>query len=167
MDQKRLFLAIAISLAILLGFQMLVVPHLPKPPVPPVAQTDTTPLRPAATPAEAAAAAAETVPKDVPRLTIAGRRVQGSVSLLGARIDDIVLSDYKETLDPGSPDVRLLEPRSDDKPYYVQYGWTAASGEPVKLPDNNTVWSRSMGTANRSMPRNSGTTRSPRPRPKP
>ena len=32
MDQKRLFLAIAISLAILLGFQLLVVPHLPKPP---------------------------------------------------------------------------------------------------------------------------------------
>ena len=152
MDQKRLFLAIAISLAILLGFQMLVVPHLPKPPVPPVAQTDTTPLRPAATPAEAAAAAAETVPKDVPRLTIAGRRVQGSVSLLGARIDDIVLSDYKETLDPGSPDVRLLEPRSDDKPYYVQYGWTAASGEPVKLPDNNTVWTKSTDAVSAGQP---------------
>ena len=152
MDQKRLFLAIAISLAILLGFQMLVVPHLPKPPVPPVAQTDTIPLRPAATPAEAAAAAAETVPKDVPRLTIAGRRVQGSVSLLGARIDDIVLSDYKETLDPGSPDVRLLEPRSDDKPYYVQYGWTAASGEPVKLPDNNTVWTKSTDAVSAGQP---------------
>ena len=152
MDQKRLFLAIAISLAILLGFQMLVVPHLPKPPVPPVAQTDTTPLRPAATPAEAAAAAAETVPKDVPRLTIAGRRVQGSVSLLGARIDDIVLSDYKETLDPGSPDVRLLEPRSDDTPYYVQYGWTAASGEPVKLPDNNTVWTKSTDAVSAGQP---------------
>jgi YidC/Oxa1 family membrane protein insertase len=40
MDQKRLFLAIAVSLAILLGFQMLVAPHLPKPPPGQIAQTD-------------------------------------------------------------------------------------------------------------------------------
>ena len=32
MDQKRLFLAIAISVAILLGFQVLIAPHLPQPP---------------------------------------------------------------------------------------------------------------------------------------
>ena len=37
MDQKRLFLAIAVSLAIMLGFQFLVAPHLPKPRPPPVA----------------------------------------------------------------------------------------------------------------------------------
>ena len=34
MDQKRLVLAIAISLAILLGFQFFVAPQLPKPPLP-------------------------------------------------------------------------------------------------------------------------------------
>jgi len=32
MDQKRLILAIAVSLAIMLGFQAFVAPHLPKPP---------------------------------------------------------------------------------------------------------------------------------------
>ena len=35
MDQKRLMLAIAVSIAILLGFQFLVAPHLPHPPAPP------------------------------------------------------------------------------------------------------------------------------------
>ena len=35
MDQKRLFMAIAISVAILLGFQLLIAPHLPQPPKPP------------------------------------------------------------------------------------------------------------------------------------
>ena len=35
MDQKRLVLAIAISLAILLGFQFLVAPYLPHPAPPP------------------------------------------------------------------------------------------------------------------------------------
>jgi YidC/Oxa1 family membrane protein insertase len=148
MDQKRLFMAIAISLAILVGFQMLVAPHLPKPPVHQIEQTETTPAHPATTPAEGsagagAAVATETVPRNVPRVKITGHRVEGSVSLLGARIDDVVLTDYKETLAPDSPDVRLLEPRSDPQPYYVQYGWTAPAGNTVKLPDNDTVWTAS------------------------
>jgi hypothetical protein len=50
MDQKRLFLAIAVSLAILLGFQMLIAPHLPKPPPRQIAQT----TEPTAAPLEGA-----------------------------------------------------------------------------------------------------------------
>jgi YidC/Oxa1 family membrane protein insertase len=155
MDQKRLIMAIAISIAILLGFQLLVAPHLPKPPQ--TAQTHAVaPAAPgaASTGAPAAgapgtggsvASAAEraAVPKNVPRVTISAPSVQGSISLLGARIDDLVLSDYKETLAPNSPQVRLLEPRSDPQPYYVQYGWTAAPGSTVKLPNSDTVWTAS------------------------
>ena len=156
MDQKRLFLAIAISLAILLGFQWLIAPHLPKPPVH-TAQTEATPEKTPATPAQGspgagAAPAAQTVPKNVPRVKIAGHRVQGSISLLGARIDDLMLTDYRETLAPDSPDVRLLEPRSDAEPYYVQYGWTPAEGETVKVPDNDTVWTASADTLSAGHP---------------
>ncbi len=76
MDQKRLFLAIAVSLAILLGFQLLVAPHLPKPP--PVAHVAESQL-PGATPQEGSpaapagvappspSAANTAVPKNVPR----------------------------------------------------------------------------------------------------
>ena len=67
-----------------------------------------------------------TVPKNVPRLKIDAPRLQGSVSLVGARIDDLILTDYHDTQDPNSPNVRLLEPLSDSQPYYVQYGWTPA-----------------------------------------
>jgi YidC/Oxa1 family membrane protein insertase len=156
MDQKRLFLAIAISLAIVLGFQWLVAPHLAKPPAR-TAQTDQTPAKTAVTPAEgsagsAAASAAQPVPKNVPRVKIVGQRVEGSVSLLGGRIDDLILTDYRETLAPDSPDVRLLEPRSDEHPYYVQYGWTAAEGENLKLPDNDTVWTASGDTISANRP---------------
>jgi YidC/Oxa1 family membrane protein insertase len=162
MDQKRLFLAIAISVAILLGFQYLM-PH--PPPVHPPAtleQTQGGPTQGAMTPSgqppagaqstagppgagEAAkpAAVANTVPKNVPRVAIDAPRVAGSISLLGARIDDLDLKDYRETLAPDSPPVRLLEPRSDPQPYYVQYGWTAPAGQSVKLPDDATVWSAS------------------------
>jgi YidC/Oxa1 family membrane protein insertase len=146
MDQKRLFLAIAISVAILLGFQLL----MPHPPAPPPAQTagQTTPAKPgSAEPGAVAPAkpvvAANTVPKNVPRVQIDAPSVGGSISLLGARIDDLVLKDYRETLEPNSPLVRLLEPRSEAEPYYVQYGWTAPAGVSIALPGDDTVWSAS------------------------
>ena len=92
------------------------------------------------------------MPKEVPRLQIAAHRLRGSISLLGARLDDLVLTDYRETLAPNSPNVRLLEPRSEAHPYYVQYGWSAAPGEQVKLPDNDTVWTGSGGTLSAGHP---------------
>ena len=155
MDQQRLFIAIAISVAILLGFQVLIAPHLPQPPkpAPQVANNQATTTQPSTAPAPAAAATTtSTVPKEVPRLQIAAHRLRGSISLLGARLDDLVLTDYRETLAPDSPNVRLLEPRSEDHPYYVQYGWSAAPGEQVKLPDNDTVWAGSGGTLSAGHP---------------
>ena len=148
MDQKRLFLAIAISIAILLGFQLLVRPQLPHPLPLDAAGTSLAPSAksPAAKPGETLVPdglVTATVPKDVPRLKIVAPRMTGSISLLGGRIDDIILNDYRETLAPNSPLVRLLEPRSDAEPYYVQYGWTAAPGTNVKVPDSDTVWTAS------------------------
>lgn len=150
MDQKRLFVAIAVSIAILLGFQLLVAPHLPHPP-PMRQQTASSAAQPGAVVPDQGAQGAEAarpvepgVPtKDTPRLRIAGGRVQGSMSLLGAQLDDLVLSDYRETLAADSPLVRLLEPRSSARPYYVQYGWSAAPGTTAKLPDNTTIWTAS------------------------
>jgi YidC/Oxa1 family membrane protein insertase len=142
MDQKRLFLAIAVSLAILLGFQLLVAPHLPKPPPPKIAETTQTTVATSGSGAALPPAAA-TEPRDVPRVKIDAPKVQGSVNLLGAKLDDLVLKAYHEEIAPTSPLVRLLEPRSEDHPYYIQYGWTAQPGDTVKLPDNNTVWKAS------------------------
>jgi len=74
MDQKRLMLAIAVSIAILLGFQFLVSPHLPHPPAPAptsVASNQAAPGKSAATPAEGSPGVGgqtvqPTVPKNVP-----------------------------------------------------------------------------------------------------
>ncbi len=146
MDQKRLFLAIAVSLAILLGFQMLIAPHLPKPPPQQIAKTSeqhpaTTPLEGA--PAAAAPPAQTGEPANVPRVKIDAPRVEGSINLLGAKLDDLVLKDYREEIAPTSPLVRLLEPRSQEHPYYIQYGWTAPEGQKIKLPGNDTTWTSS------------------------
>jgi YidC/Oxa1 family membrane protein insertase len=161
MDQKRLIIAIAISVAILLGFEFLVRPHLPQPP-PELAQTtapastgNTTPgagTQPGIGTATSAAATAA-----APRVAIHAERVNGSLSLRGATLDDLVLSDYHETVDPKSPLVRLLEPATQPQPYYLQFGWTGAPGAtiggvPVKLPDSNTLWTASAPTLDTAHP---------------
>jgi YidC/Oxa1 family membrane protein insertase len=154
MDQQRLLIAIAISIAILLGFQLLIAPHLPQPPKPQTQQasTNAAPPSPLAPPQGSPVSNVPAVPKNVPRVKIAAQRLSGSISLLGARLDDLVLTDYRETLAPDSPKVRLLESLSDSEPYYVQYGWSAAPGEQVKLPGNDTVWKASSDTLSTGHP---------------
>ncbi len=150
MDQKRLLLAVALSVAILLGFQLLLPKSAPRPEAVQTAQT-TQPAPAASIAASAAGGTASSAPadqgsdeiatlRDAPRVTFDAPRLQGSISLLGARLDDLVLRDYRETTEPDSPLVRLLEPRHEAQPYYVQFGWTAAAGTNVQLPDNSTLW---------------------------
>ncbi|MBW4023664.1 MAG: membrane protein insertase YidC [Proteobacteria bacterium] len=163
MEQKRLFIAIAVSIAILLGFEFLVQPHLPHPPPPPhvaASHTAATPGSTAATPGVSASAVgapgvsapsttASSAPS--PKVAIKAPSLDGSINLRGALLDNLVLTDYHDTVDPKSPLVQLLAPTSDPKPYYIQYGWTAApgatiGGAPVKLPDSNTLWTASEPT---------------------
>ncbi len=145
MDQKRLFTAIAISIAILLGFQLLF-PKRPPLPADAVQVTQNTPTNATPRPTgDVASPGTEPVavppPRDVPRLRISAPRVQGSVNLMGARLDDLVLRDYREEVQPTSSLVRLLEPRADPQPYYVQFGWTGDGG--VKVPDLDATWTAS------------------------
>ena len=145
MDQKRLFLAMAISVAILAGFQLLLPKHA-TPPLPPAQQTvSAAPSLPAGSPVVPGAQPAAAPPREAPRLPISAPRLQGSINLLGAKLDDLVLRDYHETVAKTSPLVRLLEPQTETQPYYIQFGWTAPAGATVKLPDNTTVWTASGG----------------------
>ena len=144
MDQKRLFLAITISVAILLGFQFFG----PKRPVTPIDTKDTPTTQTAQPALNPAFPGTQPVPvaapeqRDVPRLQILAPRVEGSINLAGARLDSLVLRDYHEQVSKESPLVRLLEPRVDPQPYYVQFGWT---GDGVALPGPETLWSATAG----------------------
>ncbi|MGN6310357.1 MAG: membrane protein insertase YidC [Xanthobacteraceae bacterium] len=75
-----------------------------------------------------------------PRVKIETPRLAGSVSLKGARIDDLSLVQYRDTVDPKSPAIVLFSPSGTAEPYYAEFGWVAASGSSVKIPDQNTVW---------------------------
>lgn len=162
MDQKRLLLAISISLAILVLFQLAAehfVPHAP-PHVATqhLAQTQraqtgpvhhqltqhlTQNLEPGVTSGAPAPAAAVTAVQAVPRLKIEAPSVAGSMSLRGAKLDDLVLRGYHVTVKKSSPLVRLLSHASGSKPYYVQFGWNAAPGETMAVPGQDTLWKAS------------------------
>ncbi len=147
MDQTRLFLAIAVSIAILLGFQFLV-PH-PAPPSPhPAPQASASgPQAAALAPGAPPGLATHATPaaRSGPELAVDAPAVEGGFDLQGARLDRIVLRDYRETTAKNSPLVQLLSPVGGGQPYYVQIGWSAAPGAVVKLPDENAVWSAAPG----------------------
>src|SRR5665213_4450439 len=75
-----------------------------------------------------------------PRVKIDTPKLSGSISLKGARIDDLSLVQFRETVDPASPAIVLYSPSGTAEPYYAEFGWVPAAGSTVKLPDQNTVW---------------------------
>jgi YidC/Oxa1 family membrane protein insertase len=88
-----------------------------------------------------------------PRVQIDTPRVSGSISLKGARIDDLSLVQFHETVDPASPPIVLYSPSGTDNPYYAEFGWVAASGATAKMPDQNTLWQQeSSGSLTPSHP---------------
>ena len=155
MDRNRLLLFIALSAAILFGFQIL----LPGPRHVAVQNAALTQQAPSTTadthgttgPAAPTPSHISTAPsRNVPRVTISATRVQGSIALVGARLDDLLLRDYHETVQKTSPLVRLLAPGDDKEPSSIQIGWSATDG--TKVPGDNTLWTSSGGDVTESHP---------------
>jgi YidC/Oxa1 family membrane protein insertase len=76
-----------------------------------------------------------------PRVVIDTPMVDGSILLKGARLDDLRLKQYRETVDPKSPEIVLLAPKNTDYPYYAEFGWVGASN----MPDDNSDWNQTNG----------------------
>src|SRR5829696_4136853 len=73
-----------------------------------------------------------------PRVRIYTPGLFGSISLKGGRIDDVALKNYRETVDPRSPNIVLFSPAGSPNPYYAEFGWVGAQAG--SLPGPNTVW---------------------------
>ncbi|MFG1247680.1 membrane protein insertase YidC [Xanthobacter flavus] len=80
-----------------------------------------------------------------PRAPIATQRLSGSISLRGARADDLLLTEYHETVDPKSPNIVLLSPSGGPNPFYAEFGWTSAAGAGVAVPGPDTLWTVQPG----------------------
>jgi YidC/Oxa1 family membrane protein insertase len=75
-----------------------------------------------------------------PRIKIDTPRLIGSISLKGARIDDLALVQFRETVDPASPAIELYSPSNTASPYYAEFGWVPATGTASRIPDQTTLW---------------------------
>jgi YidC/Oxa1 family membrane protein insertase len=148
-NNKNLILAMVLSAVVMVVWFVLFPP--PEPPVDAAPSTAVgVAADPAATPTpEAVPAATEAIAPvpEAPRLVVDAPKVSGSLSLLGGRIDDLTLNKYRETLEPGAPTVRLLEPVGDALPYYSVFGWLPGAGlEAADVPGATTEWQLASGS---------------------
>ena len=171
-SQKNLLLAIVLSVGVLLTWQLFYAgpklkeeqerkqriqlesvakgqPAAPKtapgaqtvPPVP--GAKGTAPALAPATPA----ASREAALRDGPRVALDTPSLKGSISLKGARIDDVVLVKYHETVDPKSANVVLFSPLNAPNAYFSEYGWETDAGSGQPVPDRETTWTAQGNTA--------------------
>ena len=69
------------------------------------------------------------------RVGIETPRLRGSISLRGGRIDDLSLVQYRETTSPTSPAIALLSPSGSSQPFYAEFGWVNSSGTALSGAD--------------------------------
>ncbi|WP_420395965.1 membrane protein insertase YidC [Nioella sp.] len=83
---------------------------------------------------------------ETPRIEIDTPSLYGSIALTGGRLDDLLLRNYRETLDETSDNVRLLSPVGEAGAYYALYGWTpGGSLDYDQVPGSNTPWELEEG----------------------
>lgn len=81
---------------------------------------------------DAAVAASPRVKIDTPSLI-------GSINLTGARLDDVRLKLYHETVDDSSPTIELLNPQSLPNGYFAEIGFVG-NADAGAMPGADTVW---------------------------
>ena len=145
-DQRNMILAVVLSAIVLFGWSFLADKWLPtaNPPATKVVEGKSVPLpKPQADPAADTPAAVRdraAVVRETPRVAILTPRLKGSINLKGARIDDLVLSTYHESIQPNSPPIRLLSPGGTRDAYFASFGWAGDAG---RVPGTDTLWTPS------------------------
>ncbi len=145
LDNKNFLAAIVLSMLIIFGWQFFYVsPQLKQQELATRQQQDT--QQKAGTAPATAAVAATVAPRDTvlkasSRIRIDAAEVDGTINLKGAALDDLKLKNYRETINPASPEIVLLSPSGTKDAYFVEHFLVPAAGSSVKVPDQNTVWS--------------------------
>ena len=151
-EQRNLILAIVLSVTIIIAFQYFY--ELPRIQEAQRQQAQRTEQMAETAPDQAAPEAVAPAPPGAPatpetartqalatteRVAIENARLEGSLALTGGRIDNLVLSDYRETTEPDSPHVRLLNPPGVPNTYFAEFGWVAGD-EGTAVPGRDATW---------------------------
>ena len=83
---------------------------------------------------------------DSPRLKIETEQLSGSIALMGARFDDLILADYAESLAADAPRQRILQAENEFGHWQVHHGWVGGEGANVTLPGPTSLWRVVDGT---------------------
>ena len=143
-DNRNFITFAVLAVLILFGSQVITRYFMP-PANPPVTRIEggktmvqTNPTAPApSTPAALQDRAAVLKASAGQRIAIDTPTLKGSINLKGARIDDLVLSKYDETIARNSPPIRLLSPAGAADAYYASFGWDGVGGA---APTDDTLW---------------------------
>jgi len=73
------------------------------------------------------------------RINIENEKISGSISLKGARFNDLNLTDYRQTQEEGAPAVPLLSPSGSKSMYFAETGWLTAD-KSLPVPKKDTLW---------------------------
>ena len=150
-EQKNLFLAIGLSIAIIVAFQFL----FPQQAVMTPPSSDTVEKMQPATSIDDNQIISNQVTKSKEEIINFSERIiintpslGGSINLKGGIIDDLILLKYQETQEENSKNITLFSPDGTANPYYVEFGWKTLSNNSssLDLPTLDTLWKSSGST---------------------
>ena len=165
-ENRNLIMAVALSMIVLLGWQILVIqPEMQREAAEQervaaemaksVAASQAT-GQPSVSVASGAptigeSAAPRKVVETAKRIVIDAPLVRGSFSLRGARLDDVILTGYKESLDDHSDNIHFLQKTGSDMPFFAEFGWSS-SDESQLMPTDESLWSADRDVLGPSSP---------------
>ena len=165
-ENRNLIMAVALSMVVLLGWQILVIqPEMEREAVEQeriateMAQSSAA-SKPTGHPSVSAANGNPTVGGSVAplgaaqsakRIMIDAPLVRGSFSTRGARLDDVILTGYKESLDDDSDNIHFLKKTNSERPFFVEFGWSS-SDDNQPMPTADSLWSADRDVLTPSSP---------------
>ena len=73
------------------------------------------------------------------RVKIENSSIKGSINLKGAQIDDISFKNHKQKVE-GDKNIVFLNPAETENGFYIETGWTSV-GNKIKIPTKESIWS--------------------------
>ena len=143
-DNRNFIIFIVLTLVLVMGYEQFVIQPMEKRHQAEAAQARATEaaqqkagLAPNGQPAAPVQSRAQALAA-TPRVVVDTPALTGSISLTGAKLDDLFLKQYRQTPDPKSAPVELLRPLGAQNSYYAVSGWVGAPG----APDESTPWTQ-------------------------
>ncbi|MEO5866478.1 MAG: membrane protein insertase YidC [Sphingomonas sp.] len=141
-DNRNWLVFALLAVLLLVGWPLVTSKFFPaaNPPVTKIEQGKSTVVAPPPAVAAAKVRDRNAVLAESPRVAVETPSLSGSINLKGARIDDIVLPGYRETIAKNAPPIRLFSPSGTQNTYFATVGWT---GDGVATPGPDTVFAAS------------------------